>query len=266
MLFLSLADILLVMVSISTFTGFLISGLVIIAIFSIVADVFHFIQAAPETRQPLTKAFPFEFTISKLRESRDVELPNAILINGLLFGSNALTYNLPIANDTETASLSFDVNRTNRYAPLTVRADGLVESRKLPTGHYSFNLGKREGSTLILIQPESSWWRIWAPALYEINNVKLKVNAFKSQNESFTFSLDKELPAESASLVMQFDKNTGSFETELNGALLHRGSVRSVETIPINTSLLTKENRLGFAAANNSQFAGRGTIVINYNG
>jgi len=252
------------MVSISTYAGFLIAGLVIIAIFSIVGEFFQ--VETPVEKTAMTKSLPLEFSISKLRESKDVELPNMVLINGLLFGSNAMVYNITLPNDTENVELDFDVVRTNRYAPLVIKAGDFTESRKLPKGHYSFNLNGRE-SILVTIQPESSWWRIWAPALYELNNARATITAFKSENSKFSFNLDKELEGlESANLVLQFDKNRGNLVAELNGAILHSGAVTGIETLPINITTLGKENTLVFAAANNSQFEGRGTLVINYKG
>lgn len=252
------------MVSISTFTGFLISGLVIIAIFSIVGGFFQ--PPAPAEKISLTKSIPLEFSISKLRESKEVRMQDMVLHNGLLFGSNELKYNLSLPNDTESVVVSFDVTRTNLYAPLVIKADGFSESRKLPKGSYSFDIGKKENNVIITIQPDSSLWRIWAPALYEINNTKAAISAFKTEKSGFSFNLDKELPAESANLILQFDKSTGVFMAELNGNALHSGTVKAIETIPVNTTLLANENTLVFAAANNSQFAGRGTLVINYKG
>lgn len=252
------------MVSVSTYAGFLISGLVIISIFSAVADVFFRAEIPAEARLA-TKSIPFDFSVSKLPESKEVKLPDTVLINGLLFGSNALSYNLSLPNGTETVSLSFDVARTNRYAPLDIRADGFAESRKLPKGSYSYDLGigRNDGNMLLKIQPESSWWRIWAPALYDLRNAKLMLNAFKSESQSFQFST--ELPVESASLVLQFDKRAGTFMADLNDRTVFRGTVSGVQTIPINTTLFVKENSIVFAAANNSQFSGTGTLVINYN-
>ncbi len=265
MYFLSLADILLGMVNISAYAAFLISGLVIIAIISIVANVFQFEAPVEKEKKSMTRSIPLEFSISRLRESKDVALPSMVLHSGLLFGSSGLTYNLSIPNDTEEVKLSFDIARTNMYAPLTVRANGFVESRKLPKGSYSFVFGKSSGHMLIYIQPESSSWRIWAPALYEINNTKATINAFKSESSDFSFNLDKELEdLESANLVLQFDKRLGTLVAELNNKTLYSGTAKGIETITINATLLGRENKLVFSALNNSQFSGSGTVVINY--
>ncbi len=253
------------MVNVSTYVGFLIFGLVVIAIFSITVNIFQEAPRPPE-KNAFTRSIALgEFSISRLSRSTEVALPNMILINGLLFGANELKYNLSLPNETQDIKLSFDVVRTNRYGPLSVRADGFAESRKLPKGKYSFDLGKREGSTIITIQPESSWWRIWAPALYELNNTKATISAFYPETKEFSFLLDKELAEpQSASLVMQFDKDAGTFTASLNGNTIHSGGVSSIETIRINTTLLRKENSLVFSAATGSQFSGRGTFVINY--
>lgn len=250
------------MVSISAFTAFLISGLVIIAIFSIIGG---FIQTQTEPsveKTAVTKSLSLEFSISKLRETRDIKLPDMLLQNGLLFDSNKLKYSLDLPNDTEEVALSFDIVRTNRYGPLTIKAGRLSESRKFPTGHYTFNIENREGSIPVEINPESSFWRIWAPTLYKLNNTKVTIGAFKTEKSDYSFNL--EVPAESASLILQLDKNSGNLDADLNGDVIYSGSPKPIETIPINVSLIKKDNKITFNPANNSQFAGRGTLIINY--
>ncbi len=258
------------MVSVSTYTGFVIFGLVAIAIFSIVFGPFiGLFQEAPQLpeKNALTRSIALgEFSVSRLATSSEMALPNKVLVNGLLFGANELHQSITLSNETQDARLSFDIIRTNMYGPLNIKAGGLTESRKLPKGSYSFDI-KSVGSAVIFIQPESSWWRIWAPALYELNNTRVTISAFSPETREFAFSLDKELnDTQSASLVVQFDKNSGMFIAGLNGNTIHNGSAGSIETVRINTSLLRMENVLSLAAANGAQFSGRSTIVINYLG
>ncbi|MBI2076088.1 MAG: hypothetical protein HYT72_02465 [Candidatus Aenigmarchaeota archaeon] len=243
------------------FVTFLAGGLLIIAVMALFSG---FLQPTEEAvKKVTTKSLTFStnFSISNLKESSVIELGKKELINGLLFGSNSLVYNLtPKPAD---ATLSFDVVRTNVYAPLTIAANGkILESRRLGIGKYSFSLNVN--NTLITIAPESSLWKIWAPALYELDNTRIYAGSFRNETKEFNFELDQMDNFQFGNIVVLLSTNEGRFFVELNGNVIYEDTAVSGKSVPINKTFLKRQNSLVLRADKNSRLAGDAIVSLTY--
>ena len=246
------------------FVTFLIGGLIIIAALALLSGFLNLSeQMSVKTFTTKSIAFAINFSINNLKENSIIELGKKELINGLLFGSNSLVYN--ITPRPEDASLSFDVVRTNRYAPLTIAANNKVlESKRLGIGKYNFPLNVND--TLITIVPESSSWKIWAPALYELDNTRIYVGNFRNQTKEFNFDLEKEFENfQFGNLVLLITSNEGKLFAELNGNVIYADIAVSGKSIPINKTFTRQgQNTLVLRADKNSRLAGDAIISVTY--
>lgn len=246
------------------FAAFLIGGLIIIAALALLSGFLNLSEQTPvKTFTAKSVTFAINFSISNLKENRIIELGKKELINGLLFGSNSLVYN--ITPRPEEAALSFDVVRTNRYAPLTIAANNKVlESKRLGIGKYSFPLNVND--TLITIVPESSSWKIWAPALYELDNTRISVGNFRNETKEFDFDLKKEFENfQFGNLVLLLTANAGKLFAELNGNVIYADIAVSGKSIPINKTFIRQgQNTLVLRADKNSHLAGDAIISVTY--
>lgn len=254
------------MFKVDSFVVFLAFGIAVILIVSFAVSFVQPPAEQPPAKRITTKtlAVTSNFSVSNLKEPNTISLGRKALVNGLLFGSNALAYNL--TPKPEDAVLSFSVIRTNRYAPLDVRVNGnLVESRRLPKGEYRYPLDLAD-STLIEVAPESSTWKIWAPALYELDNAAISTGSFVNKTKEFSFDLDKELSNfQFSNILFLLDVNDGRIFTELNGNVIYADRAVSGKTIELNkTYFKPGRNSLILRADKNSRFAGTLVFAIAY--
>ena len=148
------------------FVGFLVIGLVIIAVllgaFSVTNDIkpdknntnVTNVTDSDTTKFVVTEGFVGKvekeiwrsinfgkFNTSYLSNKTSFSAKGEELRNGLFFGSNEIlfTYNLP--SDHLGTTIDFEVKETNRYAPLQVKVNNhLVKERKFPIGKYSLHV------------------------------------------------------------------------------------------------------------------------------
>ncbi len=100
-----------------------------------------------------------------------------------------------------SSKLGFDVLKSNEYGTMTVRLNGhLIWSGNPKEGErVDIDLGLFRGiftvgGNRIKFSTTSSGWRIWSPAIYVIDAVKLEANVLKTSQKAFEFGVsDSEL-------------------------------------------------------------------------
>ena len=179
--------------------------------------------------------------------------------SGLLFGATSVTLGVGKADSVD---VSFDVVSTNGYGPLIVRIDDkVVEESKLDLGHYEFSFGSGKK---IEIAAGNSEWRIWAPALYRLDNLKITANGYPRDISTYTFKLSEPGNIDSARIDFNLRSNAGSLLLKLNGDVVYDGAVNPSQSIYIDQSKLDKLNIITFDAHEDSRFSGRATIALTH--
>ena len=177
--------------------------------------------------------------------------------SGLLFGSDAIQVDV---GQAEIVSVSFDVTKTNGYGALIVRLDGnVVFEQLLAEGHYDYNFGP---ASMVQIEARSSEWRIWAPAIYDLDNVKVSANAYPREISTYTFRLNDVEKVEEARIDMSLYDNAGILIVKLNGDIVYNGAVSPRQTIYLDKSVLDELNIITFDAAPDSKFSGLATLAF----
>src|SRR3989338_1385545 len=177
--------------------------------------------------------------------------------NGLLFGSDAIE--LDVGND-EFVAISLDITETNSYGALIIRAGGnVVAEQPLEAGHYEFafsHAGK------VSIETRSSEWRIWAPAIYDLDNVKISANVYPREISTYTFKINEPEKVQEARIDFSLYDNAGVLIVKLNGDVIYNGAVNTRQSIYLDKSKLDNLNILTFDAGQDSKFTGLATIAF----
>lgn len=177
--------------------------------------------------------------------------------SGLLFGATSIKLDL---GEAQSVFVSFDTANTNGYGPLIIKVDGnIVVQDYLDIGHYEYAL---PAGRQLEIAAGSSEWRIWAPALYDLDNVKITANVYPRDISTFTFKVDEPNKIESARIDFSLDSNAGALLLKLNGDTVYDGAVNSKQSVFVDKSKLNELNILTFDARPDSRFAGRATIAF----
>ncbi|MBI2971298.1 MAG: hypothetical protein HYY37_02665 [Candidatus Aenigmarchaeota archaeon] len=209
------------------------------------------------------------FNISYIRSTRDIGLGSDYLHNGLLFGSNRMVYHLD-EKDVESIDVFFTVAKTNSYAPLSIQVNGeTVSERTYVPGEYTVPIdrGLFNESVTVEIAPQSSSWRIWAPTVYALEDVTLRVRSFSSQIKEHDFDVFETAynNFQSGKITVMLDENVGQFNAEMNGQLIRSGAVKDVDVIRFNQSALKLgKNTVAFKPELNSVFSGTANMSIEY--
>ncbi len=204
--------------------------------------------------------------VSYIKDTRTIGLGAREIYNGLLFGSSSVKYNF----ETEIDSLDviFTVDRTNNYAPLQVKVNGrIVAEERFSEGEHKLSVDKSllAQKNAIEISSLSSSWRIWAPALYKLGEVKFVVKSLSQKSSSFSFAMDKEYDAfKSGKIDLALEENIGTFMAEMNGKAVYSSPVSNLQSISFDKSALGKNNTLVLKAGLNSRFFGKATMKITY--
>lgn len=273
--------------AVSPFIGFLVAGLAILAILLAVFSLSEFsfstvrvpinvtrttnLSAAmlvgPENVD-VSKLFLQDFRISSMKDTHVYNTTSKTVFNGLLFGSDMIKYDIN-ANNVENLDIKFDIVKTNGYAPLIIKVNGIVVSNKV------YNLGQFTVSVdsslisdymTIEISAESSSWRIWAPTLYELANVQFVVKSIASSSDEFTFSIPQEMidSFSGGRIDIALSENIGVLIAELNGKKLHEDTLLDAKTLKFNKSDIRLDNTLVMSAGESSQFYGMTKILVFY--
>ncbi|MFH1420949.1 MAG: hypothetical protein ABIG30_03210 [Candidatus Aenigmatarchaeota archaeon] len=209
--------------------------------------------------------------VSYTSAPKTYNLPDKRLVNGLLFGSNELALDIRDLSYVNSARLSFVVKDTNKYGPLVVSVNDRVISSK------AYNMGEQyvdidpsilSNDITIKIKPSSSGWFIWAPTVYDLEEIKLSIHSLTSKAQTFNFLLsDDEINNwERGYLAMQLSSYSGPLFVELNGEQQFNNNLTSsYQNIPYNKSnLIIGNNTLSLRAEKNAAFLGRANLLIFY--
>ncbi len=179
------------------------------------------------------------------------------ITNGLLFGLSSVKVDL---GNSEYTTVSFDVTSTNKYGAVLIKVDeNIIVKQLLDEGHYEFTL---PAGRYIEIMPENSEWRIWAPAVYDLQNLKVTASSYPKDGTSFTFGLENLSEIESVRLDFHLNSNAGLMVIKLNGDVVYDGAVNNDQSVYIDKSRLDDVNILSFSAREDSKFDGRAVIAI----
>lgn len=268
--------------SIDEFTGFLVAGLLIIAVLIAAFSITPYAVAkAPFPRAPeimvvnVTKgifvgqtqedsfaSFGFHVDASNHRTLQTVPLGDAEISNGLLFSEKDFSYKLPA--DAEDAKIRFRVSSTNGLEALAVLVDGNKVGEARTAGDYEFALPT---GSLVELRAVSSAWQMWAPNIYMLENIEIGYRIFTEKSDIFRFSLSDEqaegFVAGKIDLVMT--ENTGSLVLLLNGVKVFEGPVNDLHTVRFDSrGIKDGENVLLILADRNAKMNGIASMQVFY--
>jgi hypothetical protein len=152
------------------------------------------------------KSFEFPVNVSDNLVKKTLSSPDKSIHNGLLFGSDEIAIEFP---ESYVKYLTFSVEKTNLYAPLIVYLNNeIIYKGFADKGNYGIIIN-RTVSGVLRIKAESSGWRIWAPALYDLKNINLFTESFSMLSNEFDFSLENNvLEGFSAARILKSPNNT----------------------------------------------------------
>ncbi len=271
----------------STFVLFLVIGLAIIGIFLIFSSGFDLsiytvpsktytksfnISAAmlvgPENVE-VSKVYLQSFNISQKREEAEYNVDSKRLFSGLLFGSNAIKYDIS-ENQIESLVIEFDVVDTNNYGALVIEVNDVVAVQEIyHQGHQKISIDESllEDETTIEVYAASSSWKIWAPNVYELDNVRFTVKALPSKPSEMKFTLPEEIydSFNSGRIDIQLVENTGTLVAKLNEKTIYNSSIPYAKTIIFKAGDINPgDNILRLEAGENSLFSGKAKILVFY--
>lgn len=181
------------------------------------------------------------------------------IYNGLLFGSNKVELEVSVdINETVGAYLSFFVNKTNSYGALIIKINDIViNNRKTPLGEHIFflNTSILKEKNKIEIFAESSSWKIWAPTVYELRNIKFVSQELFAKESSYTFNIyDEEFKNlrkdKKGEIYLDLRERRGRLKISINSHEVFNDEVdRSTKTIYFDPSVLKEDkNEIEFTA------------------
>ncbi len=203
--------------------------------------------------------------ISYIKDTRTTGLGPKDIYSGLLFGSSLSRYTLP---EADSLDIVFTVDKTNNYAPMQVKVnDEVVAEERFMEGEHRISVDKSLLSPVntVEISAFSSSWRIWAPAMYRLSEIKFIVRSFSQKSNEFAFSIEKEYDTFKAGKIdLALDENIGTFVAEINGKAVYSDIVNNYQSLSFDKTALGKNNVLLLKAGLNSKFLGRAALKINY--
>ncbi|MFA4820002.1 MAG: hypothetical protein WC613_03545 [Candidatus Aenigmatarchaeota archaeon] len=177
--------------------------------------------------------------------------------SGLMFGVTSIKADV---GKSQLIYVSFDVTNTNGYGPLIIRVDGKVAvNTPMNVGNYEFSVGSGEH---VEIEAGNSEWRIWAPTIYELGDIKITANNYPRDISTFTFKLKDSQKVTGARIDFSLNENAGSLLLRLNGNTVYNGAVNSRQSIYLDGSHFSDTNMMIFDALEDSKFSGRATIAL----
>jgi len=181
-------------------------------------------------------------------------MPGGVVQSGVFFGEQSLRYS--VENPT---SIRFTVNRTNDYGPLLVIADGeVVFEGKLSLGDQIIPLNL-EGDVELELSVPSSGWKLWAPVLYDVTNVKI---SSVYPIAEYDFARDEDFSW--AELQLSFTSRQGTLDVNLNDEQLWTGNPSSTQKITFDEEQINDINALTLAAKSGSSFSGTAKLAMHY--
>ena len=193
-----------------------------------------------------------QFSISGI--ATEQTMLGGVVQSGVFFGEQSLRYS--VENPT---SIRFTVNSTNDYGPLLVKADGkVVFEGELGLGEKIIPLNLKGDVELELSVP-SSGWKLWAPVLYDVTNVKISA---VHPTAEYDFTRDKDFSW--AELQLSFTSRQGALGVNLNGEQLWSGNPSSTQKISFGAEDINETNTFTLSAKSGSSFSGAAKLVVHY--
>ena len=158
-----------------------------------------------------------KINVSYGSDERTVGIEQKRLYNGVLFGSDKLELNIPVdLTNFVGAYIEFTVEKTNKYAPLLIKFNGYtLNESKFSEGTYKFILNSswvKENNKIEFI-PLSSSWKIWAPTVYDLKDVKFVYQTTYSHPTTAKFTVyDNEydnLANRDGRIILDLDEHKG---------------------------------------------------------
>jgi len=172
--------------------------------------------------------------------------------NGLLFGEQSLKYTV---NDLE--SITVRIDNTNGYGAFVVKINGEIAfAELLNAGEHVLPI-RVAGPVHIELAADSSYWKLWAPALYQISEVKLKSS---ESFEAYEFNGDSIVRGE---LVLNIDdsNDAGDLMVTVNGQNVYDGRADGAVSIDFS-NVRAGKNKLTIMAAPGAVYSGSAQLNL----
>lgn len=213
-----------------------------------------------------TTVFETGFDVAYASERQAIDVGGKELFNGVFFGSNELEQHVE-AEGLESLSVQFTVVGTNNLGPLEIKVNGKTAARgDFAAGDYSIDIGRELLSDKmdIELKPSSSLWKIWAPNMYRLKNVKLETKSLFFGKKESMFLLGGELDDfGEARLEFVMDENIGMMKVEVNDRQVFSDFLKNQHSIELaKTDLKKGENRIEIIPEKNSRFSGVARMVM----
>lgn len=265
------------------FIYFLAAGLLILAVLLVFmgADIYKF-GGKNQTHAPGIIEAVKTFSIPEIKASnvfavQDTRAVSKSVFSGLLFGEDKIVYDINRA-DLQSVKVKFTVTDTNYLGRLVIKANGnVVAIHAFNPGDHEVDvpaefISNRDTQTLqsnvkpltIEISAESSYWKIWAPTIYRLENVVIEYSSYSAAASQYKFYLGEEyINLEFAKADIALNENVGTLVVDVNGRTAWKSPVSNLQSIVIDKSYLRLgDNIIKFRAERDSTFSGRGTVVV----
>jgi len=178
-------------------------------------------QEVSKTLQDIAKekSLQFNINVSSAVIQKNFTHADTVLFNGLFFGSNEAAIELP---ESAIGYISFYVNSTNNYAPLVISLNN--ETYQISgLGEHKLLVNKSVDHAVIIIRSESSLWRFWTPAKYDIRNIVVSARAADVKKDEFDFIIENnEYENFVKAQITEWPKNTSVF---INDKIISEGFI-----------------------------------------
>jgi len=212
--------------------------------------------------------------ISHISHEKSITSERKKIFNGLLFGSEELVVHVNVDNETlRGAKIVFKVVNTNNYGRLRVYLnDMLMNEGYYAVGEYELevDLSRLKKENKVRFAVESSGWKLWAPAIYELEDAGLLLfskDFIPTQREFFLYSAEVErLTRDKGYLTLDLTTKQGNLTVKLNDEQIFYGAVnRSFFQVLFDQSVLrVGKNEVEFLPEENSRFEGQASLIFYY--
>ncbi|MCD6215531.1 MAG: hypothetical protein B6U68_01960 [Candidatus Aenigmarchaeota archaeon ex4484_14] len=213
-----------------------------------------------------------EFDTSKLSFNREFTVGDKTVKNGLLSGADSLSYRFDIdASNAKKAYIRFEVADTNNYGPLRITVnDHEIENKRFERGLHTIDIELKflKNSNVIKFSAGSSGWKLWAPTVYELNNITVVVSEYSINKMKYDFEIyeDEYKNLTRGKLIFHFNKNRGTISVNINGYEIFNGESEYAKELLVDKSMFVQgQNLIEIEPGENSEYAGHGFFMIFYN-
>jgi hypothetical protein len=178
--------------------------------------------------------------------------PGGEVSSGLLFGEQSLKYSV---SDLESVAVKID--QSNGYGALVIKVNGEIAiAEALNSGEHTFNINSK-GPAEVEIVADSSFWKLWAPALYLISEVELKASENAEAYEFFGGDVTR------GELVLDIEDSNddGDLAVVVNGRSVYAG--RASGTVSVDfANVNAGRNKVTVMAAPGASYSGSAVLKL----